>query len=193
MIALANEVQAHPWFNIPHLADDGYVRAFAQMVEARLDPALTAHVEFSNEVWNWQFTQAAWADEMGQARWNKRDTWMQYYALRAAEVARIFSDTFAENAKDRLINIISTQTGWLGLETEVLTAPLVVADGLPAPYEAFDAYAITGYFGGQMGHDESLPMVEEWLTESAAKAQTQAEEKRADRAGPACRCGAAPL
>ncbi|NNE52956.1 MAG: hypothetical protein HKN30_11210 [Sulfitobacter sp.] len=175
MIALANEMGVDPWFNVPHLADDSYVRNFAHLLRDRLDPNLRAYVEFSNEVWNWQFDQARWADESGRARWGKDDTWMQFYGLRAAEVARIMTEVFGPEAEKRLVNVISTQTGWLGLETEALDAPLAQAEGLPAPASAFDAYAVTGYFGGQLGYAESTPMVDSWLQDSLAQAQAEAE------------------
>lgn len=175
MIDLANELESDPWFNIPHLADDDFVRAYAELVRARLDPELTAYVEFSNEVWNWQFAQAVWADEVALARWGQKDKWMQLYGLRAAEVARIWTEVFAKEPKGRLVNVISSQTGWLGLEDEAFTAPLAVAEGLSPPVEAFDAYAVSGYFGGVLGLDDRQDMVKDWLAQSTAKAQGQAQ------------------
>ncbi|WP_386625760.1 hypothetical protein [Sulfitobacter geojensis] len=175
MIDLANELENDAWFNIPHLADDAFVRAYAEMVRDRLDPALTAYVEFSNEVWNWQFSQAVWADEVALARWGQKDKWMQLYGLRAAEVARIWSDVFAGEAEERLVNVISSQTGWLGLETEAFTAPLAVAEGMEPPVDAFDAYAVTGYFGGVLGLEDRQEIVKTWLAESAAKARGKGE------------------
>ncbi|MEW9918956.1 hypothetical protein AB2B41_05045 [Marimonas sp. MJW-29] len=177
MIDLANTVESDVWFNIPHLATDDFVRRFAEMVRDRLDPQLTVYVEFSNEVWNWQFEQARWADTRAQARWGQADKWMQFYGLRAAEVARIWSDVFAGAPEGRLINVISSQTGWLGLETEVLEAPLAVAEGLPAPANAFDAYAITGYFGGVLGLEENASMVKGWIAESATAAEARAKDE----------------
>jgi len=175
LIDLANTLEADAWFNVPHLADDAFVRQYAQMVRDQLHPDLTAYVEFSNEVWNWQFTQARWADTQAQARWGQNDKWMQYYGLRAAEVARIWSDVFAGQPEARLVNLISTQTGWLGLESEALSAPLLVAEGGTAPQEAFDAYAVSGYFGGVLGLEDRAPMVRDWLRRSADQAATDAQ------------------
>ena len=175
IIALVNELETDAWFNIPHLADDAFVRAYATLVRDRLDPELTAYVEFSNEVWNWQFAQARWADAAAQARWGEKDKWMQYAGLRAAEVARIWSEVFEGQPAHRLVNVIGTQTGWLGLEADVLFAPLAVAEGLPAPATAFDAYAVTGYFGGILGVEEYAPLVREWIAESRARAEAEAQ------------------
>lgn len=49
-IQLSNHVGAAPWFSMPHLADDGYHRAFAQQVKDTLRPDLKVYVEWSNEV-----------------------------------------------------------------------------------------------------------------------------------------------
>lgn len=169
MLALANDTGKNVWFNMPHLADDAYVRAFANAVRTGLDPALTAYVEYSNEVWNFQFAQTRWADAQAQARWGQADVGTQFYAMRAAEVARIWSGEFA-GQEGRLVNVISTQTGWLGLEENILNAPLVVAEGGAKPAQAFDAYAVTGYFGGILGLEARGEQVTGWLDESLARA-----------------------
>lgn len=177
MVALANELEVDPWFNMPHLADDAYVTGFATYVEEALDEDRTAYVEFSNEVWNWQFAQTQWADEMAQARWGEAEKGMQFYGLRAAEVARIWTDVFGGEAEARLRNVIASQTGWLGLEREALEAPLYVAEkaGNSAPATAFDAYAITGYFGGVLGLADNAERVYGWLSDSLAKARAEGE------------------
>lgn len=176
LVQLANELGVDPWFNVPHLADDDFVRSFATLVREELDPSLKAYVEFSNEVWNWQFTQAVWADDMARARWGQDDKWMQYYGLRAAEVARIWSEVFGDQAAARLVNVVSSQTGWLGLESEVLEAPLLVAEGVARPASAFDAYAISGYFGGILGLSERAVVVKDWIAQSRQAAEAAARE-----------------
>ena len=173
MLALANALGKDIWVNMPHLADDAYVRAFAQLVKAGLDPALRIYVEYSNEVWNFQFEQSRWAEAQAQARWGQKEVGTQFYALRAAEVARIWSEVFAD-APEQLVNVISSQTGWLGLEESILNAPLVVAEGAPRPAVAFDAYAVTGYFGGILGLEARSAQVNGWLDESLARAEEAA-------------------
>lgn len=175
MVALANDLQADPWFTIPHRAEDALVRSMADVVRDRLDPDLRAHVEYSNEVWNWQFDQARWADDMGRARWGDATSWVQFYALRAVQVADIWRDAFGPQSDDRLVRVISSQTGWLGLEDQILNAPLVVAEGLPAPATAFDAYAVTGYFAAALGTPERVGLVRGWLAESLRAAVMQAD------------------
>jgi len=165
MVALANELQADAWFTLPHLADDALAEEWAKLAHDGLAPGLRAWVEYSNEVWNWQFAQARWAEEQGRARWGKENTWVQFYALRAAEVAGIWARVFAD-APDRLVRVVTVQTGWLGLEADILNAPLVMAEGRPAPAESFDAYAVTGYFSARLGAEDKAATVKDWLAQS---------------------------
>ena len=177
MVALANELKANPWFTIPHLADDALVRMYAQTVRDTLDPALIAHVEFSNEVWNWQFAQATWAEEQGRKRWGRDSTWVQFYALRASEVADIWAEVFGPEAPARLVRVIATQTGYLGLEDQILNAPDVIAEGLPAPATHFDAYAVTGYFSALLGNDAKSAALRDWIAASEKAARDAATDQ----------------
>ncbi len=179
LIRLANELGTHPWFSMPHMSDDSYMRNFARMTHQLLNPDLTAYVEFSNEVWNWQFQQAQWAEHQAQARWGGKDLWMQFNGGRAAEMAQIWDKVFNNEADARLIKVIATQTGWLGLEQDVLTAPLWTAEkgNRRAPHSYFDAYAITGYFGGVLGLPEQSDVVRAWLADSRTHAETLGRSK----------------
>ena len=57
MMALSTRLRAEPWVNIPHLADDDYVSRFASLVLEALPDDFRVWVEYSNEVWNSQFSQ----------------------------------------------------------------------------------------------------------------------------------------
>lgn len=177
MLALANETRSDPWFNMPHLADDAYFRAFAELVRDGLDPGLKAYVEYSNEVWNWQFEQAHWTEEMGQARWGEQYSWLQFYGMRSAEMAVIWKEVFGADAADRLVTVISTQTGWLGLEVAPLEAPLWVKEGNETPASFHDAYAVSGYFGHALGGPESAAMLRGWIAESRDAAASDARAR----------------
>jgi hypothetical protein len=169
MVALANEIGADPWFCMPHMADDGYVRAFAAYVHDHLDPRLKAHVEYSNETWNFTFAQTRWLVEQAQARWGARagdDAWIQLSGLRAAEMGRIWAEVFGDDADVRLVRVVAVHTGWLGLEEAQLAAPLAHGEGSGFdPSEVFDAYAVSGYFGYDMGTDAQAETVRGWLAQ----------------------------
>lgn len=184
LIRLANDTGAEPWFTLPHRADDDHIRRFAEMVRADLRPDLRAWVEYSNEVWNFSFQQAHWAEEQARARWGREWAWTQFYAVRAAEMARIWAQVYAD-APDRLVRVIATQTGWLGLEDDLLEAPLYRAESPDnqAPWRSFDAYAVTGYFNAELHEASRQPMIRAWLAESRAAAE--AEAARLGLTGPA--------
>ncbi|EEW26704.1 hypothetical protein [Rhodobacter ferrooxidans] len=180
MLALANELQADPWFTLPHLAEDALVRFYAEAARDSLAPGLRAWVEYSNEVWNGQFAQSRWAAAQAKARWGNDQAGVQFYGLRAAQVAEIWAQVFGAQAKDRLVRVIATQTGWLGLEDQILDAPLLVAEGGKPPVQSFDAYAVTGYFSALLGSDFKTPQVRQWLAESQGAAKDA--KHRYDRA-----------
>ncbi|MBN8292187.1 hypothetical protein JI664_09455 [Rhodobacter sp. NTK016B] len=175
MLALANQTGAEPWFTLPHLADDDYVRQFAQMVKDGLNPDLRAWYEFSNEIWNWGFTQADWAEQNARARWNRDWAWVQFGAVRAAEVMRVIDTVYAGD-EDRRVRVLGLFTAWLGLEHDMLEAPDYIAED-PAhrpPHEAFDALAVTGYFSAELHSEDKAPLIRDWLRESRAEAEAAA-------------------
>lgn len=160
MLALANEVGADAWLNIPHMADDAYVEAFAKAVRDGLHPSLKAYAEYSNEVWNGAFPQAGWARDQAQALWGRRaggDAWMQYAGLRAAQVADIWTRVYGADAEARLVRVVAVHTAWLGLEEALLNGRLFRQDRAALPDRLFDAYAVTGYFRLSMSEDRFLP------------------------------------
>ncbi len=181
MIALSNQIGADPWFCMPHAADDDYSRNFAHLVKDTLDPRLKAYVEYSNEVWNHIFPQTKWAVSEAEKRWGKQaegDGWMQFAGLRAAEVMGLWSDVFGSADTHRIVRVMAVHTGWLGLEEPFMAAPLLVAEGGKAPLESFDAYAVSGYFGFDLGlEEESLPQVRQIVAKSRANAEAAARKK----------------
>ena len=169
MVALANELGADPWFCLPHLATDDLIVETARIVRDTLAPGLRAHVEHSNEVWNWAFPQAEWAAAQALAMGGTRDGWVQAHALRAAHAMRLWTAEFGTDAPDRLVRVLGVQTGWMGLEAQMLDPPL--AAGGPRPRDAFDAYAVTAYVAAGLGGAARAPMLSDWLAASRAQAR----------------------
>jgi hypothetical protein len=180
MVDLANQIGADPWVNMPHMADDGYIRGFAGYMRDHLAPDLHAHVEYSNELWNFMFPQTAWVRDQALALWGDDagdDAWMQFAGLRAAQIADIWREEFA-GQDDRLQIVVGTHTGWPGLEEPLLMAPLALEHGqlTAPPVSRFDAYAVTGYFGYELGGEDQQGTVLGWIATSAAIAHAKAVE-----------------
>ncbi|WP_143152689.1 hypothetical protein [Marivita hallyeonensis] len=173
MIALANQIEANPWFTIPHQADDALVRQFAEDTVANLDPGRAVYVEYSNEVWNFIFEQSRWAQAQAEKLWGEQgDGWVQYYGLRAAQIMDIWADVFAEPDHERLNRVIAVHTGWPELEQSMLFGKHATQELGRSPAESFDAYAVTGYFG----HDVAVPGIMHPLLD-AAQEQVEADGK----------------
>lgn len=180
MLRLANETGAEPWFTLPHLADDDFVRRFASAVHTGLRDDLRAWFEYSNELWNWSFEQAQWAEVQATERWGDGvgSGWVQFAAIRAAHTMRLIDSVYAGD-ESRRVRVLGLFTGWLGLEIEMLEAPAYMAED-PAhrpPHEAFDAVAVTGYFTAELHSDDKRAMVMGWLDASRAEAELRATQQ----------------
>lgn len=160
MVALANQTGADPWFTMPHLATDNYVREFATYVRDHLDPDLITTVEYTNEAWNNAFPQTRWMHDKAKEEFATEKAWSHdYYAKRATEVALIWKDVFGAEADTRLVATLSTQTANPRVANRILRARTWRKSGdagFVAPKTVFDALAVTTYFGGALvRRDES--------------------------------------
>jgi hypothetical protein len=166
MVDLANELNADPWFNMPHQANDDYARSFAKVVQGSLDTHLIAYVEHSNEVWNWGFAQAQYALSEGKARWGSEhgDAHMQWHGMRTAQICDIWKGEVFAGAPERVHCSLGTQAGWQGLETNALDCPLWAAEGnAPCVQHGIDSLAITGYFSGCLHQDAHVDEMRTWF------------------------------
>ncbi|MFN4241749.1 MAG: hypothetical protein ACK4PI_00775 [Tepidisphaerales bacterium] len=121
MVDLANRLGIDPWFCMPHLADDDYVRNFAEYVRDHLRPGLKVYVEYSNEVWNSQFRQHHYANEQGQAMGLGERPWeagWRYYAKRSVEIFRIWEEVFG--GRERLVRVLSSQAANAYIARQIL-------------------------------------------------------------------------
>ncbi len=164
MLQLAGELGANPWLTVPHAADDEYVRQMAELIKARLPATRKFYIEYSNEVWNSQFPQHAYAVREA-ARLGLRDA-DDFYARRSLEVFRIFEEVFGGSA--RFVRVLSGQAvnTWRG--KRLLDYPDIARH--------VDAYAIAPYFGYQLagGLDPKNTPIETLmakLNESVAETQ----------------------
>ncbi|MDQ3812834.1 MAG: hypothetical protein M3347_02655, partial [Armatimonadota bacterium] len=138
MVALSNRLHAAPWFNMSHVADDDYVRRFAQQVKQLLDPQLKVYVEHSNEVWNGQYPQARYAQEQGLAlglSQNPFEAQMRYHARRSRQIFAIWEEVFGPN---RLVRVLATQASNAWTSRTALR--------FENTYNYVDALAIAPYF-----------------------------------------------
>jgi hypothetical protein len=125
VVELANVSEKDLWVNVPDQADDDYVRRMATLFKEGLKKNQKVYVEWSNEVWNWQFQQAgrnleaaklegkapnsplAFDKDTNEGYWG-----MRRIAKRSAEVGQIFRDVFGDKDFSRVRPVYATQVGY---------------------------------------------------------------------------------
>ena len=178
MVQLANEIGADPWFNLPHLASDEYIREFATYVRDNLDPRLQASFELSNETWNYSFEQTIDLNQAGRDAWGA-DSWGGYYVKEAVNMAQILDDVYGSEADARLVKVLGGFTPVPWLTEQYLESTdwfQYEPDTAVRAADVFDAVAVTTYFGISVTSDELRPQLlaaiedpnvdaQAWLTE----------------------------
>jgi hypothetical protein len=164
LVELANETGIDPWFTIPHEATDEYVQNFAEYVKDNLDPNLNVYVEYSNEVWNFMFTQANYVLDQGKQEFSNlnvtdNEKARYWFGKRTSEVSQIWDDVFG-NDKDRVVGVLGAQAAnsW----TAAKSLEYIESTGLSYEQAGIDAIAIAPYFGNYLGNSQYKAEVESW-------------------------------
>jgi hypothetical protein len=149
MIDLANRLGADPWFCMPHMADDDYVRNFARVVKDKLHRPRRTVREYSNELWNGIFPQTAYATGVGTSAQARRRRWEAAWALRGTRSLQMFAlwEEVLRAAAARAG--AGGQAGSIGVAGHMLHAR--VARGV-------DALAIAPYFGSAVDQEGAAKM-----------------------------------
>jgi hypothetical protein len=172
-IELCNTLQADAWFCVPHQADDDYIMRFAEMVRDNLDTGLKVYVEYSNEIWNWQFTQAHYVGQNAPGHNNQyvidaltaihpteyihpeKDAYMIQRAL------GLWSDVFSGADRQRLVTVGTGQQGWMDNSRRILEYLFkqdmhgnAHTDNIYAASTGAgcDAFSVAGYFNFEERH-----------------------------------------
>ena len=143
---VANQLGKDIWINIPAQATDAYIRTLAQLMKLKLAPGRNVYVEYSNELWNYQFSQATYNMNAAVAEAIAGDTtltkgqrctqaqfdaysgecnpyWAGYYRVgkRTVQIARIFSEVFGAAALNKQVRVVyPTQFANPGVAEQVL-------------------------------------------------------------------------
>ena len=139
MVALANKLNADPWFNIPHKADNDFVRRYAQYVKANLKPGLKAYVEYTNEAWNTIFTQAHYVRDQGERLGLDEDRdkgGYKFFSMRSVQIFDMWEQTFGGTS--RIVRVMGSWAGWTRVSEMLLS--------YRNAYKKTDAIAIAPYF-----------------------------------------------
>jgi hypothetical protein len=141
IVDLCNRLHTDAWICVPHQANDDYVTQMARLLRGSLASDLKIYVEYSNECWNYMFTQANYCQENGRTTYsNISDSYerhIRWYSRRCVQIYDIFEREFGGTS--RLVRVLGGQQGnsW----------------GLQVMFEhenarnKVDAFAIAPYFG----------------------------------------------
>lgn len=154
MVDLANRLNKDAWFNLPHAADDEYLRSFATYVRDHLQPHLKIYLEYTNEAWNTTFSHNEYTQkkgiELGYGN-HAVEAGYRYYAQRSRELFALWEEVFG--GRERFVRVLGS---W---DTRPdITRKLLNYD---ETYRFVDAVAIAPYFGGNVkGFRESTTVDE---------------------------------
>ena len=163
IIALSNLLSKDVWINIPHQADDDYIRQLAILLRDNLDPELKIYIEYSNEIWNSIFSQNQYATDAAEQIGIPGEPWEQawtYTAKRSADVFQIFENEF--NSEERFIKVIP------GFSASPYITNFIVDKFQDTQFNpnqiTADAVAIAPYFGGALADDLSDQNLQNTIT-----------------------------
>ena len=152
VVQFSNMIEADPWICIPHLADDNYIRECAKLLKETLNPKAKIYLEYSNEVWNWGFTQATYANN--ESTRLGLGSYQNFYVRRSMEIFKIFEEEFG--GTDRFVRVLAWQTGG-GIKSMMdYEYKIVNGEGMTSLVgkkgsDLSDAHATAPYFGGSLG------------------------------------------
>lgn len=146
IVALANELHANPWINIPHMAQDDYVSNVARLVHGTLNSNQHVYLEWSNEVWNTApgFDASSWITAQLALPENAGLTREQFIARQETHVFDIWSGVFSDHP-GQLVRVVAGQDG-----NDYYNAPLLAA--MDQLGHHFDAFAVGAYFHAEPWH-----------------------------------------
>jgi len=147
MVALANMLNADPWFNLPHKADNNYIHRYAQYVKQHLKPGLKAYVEYTNEAWNTIFDQAHYVKDEGERLHLDSDRFKagyKFFSIRSVQIFDIWEQTFGGTS--RLVRVMGSWAGWTRSSEMLLS--------YRNAYKKTDAIAIAPYFFPKLAHSK---------------------------------------
>lgn len=139
IIQLANMTKKDIWICVPHAADADFITQMAELFKSQLDPSINIYLEYSNEVWNWIFSQAQYNIQHNPFNLN----YGRAMALKAKKVFEIWHQVF-EDEQCRVKRVLGIQAGFNWLNEQILAH---------LDQDDWDYGSPTHYFG--LDHEET--------------------------------------
>jgi hypothetical protein len=151
-VQLCNTAGADCWLNIPHEADNDYIRQMATLVHTMLGKSQKVYIEFSNEVWNGAYPQFAYAEAQGKALWPSANVTefmlnRNWYGMRVAQTCDIWKSVWGSDYS-RVRCVLGAQVAQTATATSSLQCTLWIGSGnAPCSAHNITDVGISVYFG----------------------------------------------
>ncbi len=165
LISIANHTHKDIWLTIPHNVSNDFVKEMAILFKQTLNSDLKVYLEYSNEVWNWQFQQSKWVlEHYEKGRFPNAENHTQAAGTRAKEIYNVWMAEY-NDTKDKVVRIIGGQAANPSVGKHWMA---VMKDS------EWDALAITHYFGieNPWGEDDPKFLFRDRLNAFDASAST---------------------
>jgi hypothetical protein len=170
MLQLTAETNTDPWFVLPVEATDGYVKAFAEMINKMIDAERNIYLEYGNEPWNYSGNfgvQGMKHEERARLKWGNLasafDLRLEGYAWQAARFCEIFKSIIRNGTKVNCV--LNSQAFRIGVSSRLLECPIAAKElGKPC-HKIFDSLAIAPYFGHYIATSETMAIISKWPSE----------------------------
>ncbi len=167
--ALGNESGKDIWINISIAASDDYIKQLAELLKANLKPGIHIYIENSNEVWNYGFTQAAYAKGMAQMEVeaggdsdlskdgvkDANSLQPRYYARGLVNISKIFRSVYGDDAMMTTIRPVLADFYIMPSHTQGILK--WVSDTYGDPTQFFYGVAVAPYMMSDSKADNSTP------------------------------------
>ncbi len=135
MVRFMNDYDKDGWVCVPHTASEDYVREMARFFRDNLEPERHLYVEYSNEIWNWIFPQAQWANRYGCEI--PGISWPEGTTTFIQNMLDVWTEEYA-GVPERTSRVVGVQAGWLDVAQRV---------AFNVDSASFDFVSPTFYFG----------------------------------------------
>ena len=172
-IALANAAEADVWINAPTLADDNYLTQLATLLLQQLRPSATIYTEYSNEAWNFGFSQFSWIVAAANAsvlvdgdpyklNYNNESN-VYYWANRftayqaAIRIPSLFKGVFGSGSVGQNARVRPILAGQVSYTAPILEGIRYVESVWGPPSTFLHGFAGAPYFGASTANATTVP------------------------------------
>ncbi|MEI6603418.1 MAG: hypothetical protein WCL54_08015, partial [Clostridia bacterium] len=167
--ALANLTGKDIWINVPSNASDDYILQMATFFKNNVNAGINIYVEYSNEVWNWQFSQAQNNIARASADPVANGSYVNMYAKKVYEISQIFETVFGTAAMNTQIRTtLAWQFGWSPPDYYPRQMLQFLNDTYGNPAEYIYSMSIAPYFAEPLPADcTSIAAIHSYMSDSS--------------------------